>query len=340
MIGADSFPLVAPMIVPIGSSENCYKSFFPNDLFNTNQINGSKKQPNQDKEIPTEEMANQAFIKKSQALEKKNPAEEIYLEEILPKRVPLTDMTNRVDLRNAMLTPQEFIDSNRAQNTVYANNQHWNDFANFIKTNRPEETQDLTKMESDDRAKHLYYYFQNVLKKDGDMYNASCYASKISAIRRQIHFLKLPPLTDVHEKTIAEIIKKRKRQSTAAGETAGKHRAFPFNREQMALMRAHGQLGSENAVALRNLVFMNFNLKFGMRARKEMYTGTMSDVIEGPVDDYGIPLWLSLSKRIRKNMQGERGGEDYEQRITPNKENPELCGVVAWMFYKLSLIHI
>jgi hypothetical protein len=68
-----------------------------------------------------------------------------------------------------------------------------------------------------------------------------------------------------------------------------------------------------------------------------MYQATMSDIIEGPLDETGLPEYLSLSKRLRKNMQGmggETGADDYDPKLFPDNETPEMCGVRAFMFYK------
>ena len=254
----------------------------------------------------------------------------------------------RIDRRNMNLTTKEFLDKERAKNTVLANKQHWGDFTEFIAETRPEEKRDLTKISTSEFADHLKFYFQNVLKKkrrvtkeneapDTGVYNASVFTTKLNAIKRQMHFLEMPPLSQEVCTTLTDIIKKRQKQSSEAGETSGKNRAYPFSREHIAIIINHGQLGHSNPYALRNKIYLNFNVKFGLRPRQEMYNGTMSDIEEGPVGANGIPEYLKLSLRIRKNLQGNkisRGADDYNPKLYSKDDDPENCPVRAWYFYK------
>ena len=114
----------------------------------------------------------------------------------------------------------------------------------------------LEKITAEELTTHLIFYFKNALKHNGEMFNCSTYTTKINSIKRFLKDNKGPALETKQLDKIAEVIAKRKRQSAAAGETSGKHRAHGFTREHMAMLKAKGQLGHHHPDSLRNLVYL------------------------------------------------------------------------------------
>lgn len=238
-----------------------------------------------------------------------------------------------VDKGNLDMSPEDFIEQNRSNNTKRQDNwlkNLYNDTMKSVAFNSGlNEFPPLLETSVDDLPKNLERFFMSLVTKTGEAYNPSSLNQVFACAARLLSTKFDPPIdlkSDVRFKKCSLIIKSKKEMAVKEGKSPGMNASKAVDPQLMEKAYQEGHFGRDSPKALQRTVVYIAMTGWGARPCEEGRSMNVEDLVNGPMDTDGYPLRILLNERLTKTRRGD-SSRKKAPTIYKDDEYPEICAV-------------
>ena len=220
-------------------------------------------------------------------------------------------MNSRIKTENIKNSTAEYLEKTQPVNSKRSLKTAVAALESVILELHPSEDRSLIELPKETLAQYLEEFFQCVVKADGTVYNASTLGTYFNSLAR---FLMEKKQIDIKKDPlfglVGKVLARRQVECASEGDIPGKNAAKAIPKEVLAEVIAKGKIGFDDPRALTANVVKSFQAGFGTRNREEMYSIQNGDIDIGPLKMNGIPEYLELSDKLRR-QEGGKGSKVY-----------------------------
>lgn len=189
----------------------------------------------------------------------------------------------------------------------------------------------LMEAAADDLPEQLCKYLMTVKRTNGKDYNASSLGCHLINLQRMLRLREYEPVdikNDLRFVKVHLVLKARRTELASRGKVPGINASQEVPLDLLMKLYEMDLMSRNNPRALVLLIWFQMVSILGFRSKEECHNCQNADLVYGPMNQFGVPKYITVSERVSKCRRGQAHQQrELQPCMYADDDYPDVCPV-------------